>query len=42
MEYADRKGLAPDLADALWHVVHRMDDTERLWRLEELKAQNGG
>ena len=41
MAYADRKGLAPDVADALWIVVSRMDLAERGWRLEQLKAESG-
>lgn len=42
MAYADRKSLAPDLADAVWTVVSKMDLTERSWRYEQLKAETGG
>lgn len=42
MAYAARKGLRPDIAEALWIVVHRMDSTERLWRYDQLKAEVGG
>lgn len=38
MAYADRKGLAPDVANALWIVVSRMDTAERNWRLEQAEA----
>lgn len=42
MAYADRKGLAPDVAETLWAVVWRMDNAERGWRLEEIKAGGAG
>ena len=41
MAYADRKGLRPDLASALWIVIFRMDLAERRWRLEALKQETG-
>lgn len=41
MAYADRKRLAPDLADALWTIVSRMDNAERRWRLEQLEQEAG-
>ncbi len=42
MAYAAHKRLAPDLRDVLWAVIYKMDDTERRWRLEELKQEAGG
>lgn len=42
MAYAREKGLAPDLARALWIIVNRMDVTERKWRVEQLEAEAGG
>jgi hypothetical protein len=42
MDYADRKHLAPDVANALWSVISRMDGTERRWRVEQIKAESGG
>ena len=41
MAYADRKRLTPDLADAMWTIVSRMDNVERAWQLEQLKAETG-
>jgi hypothetical protein len=32
--YAQHKGLAPDVTDALWEAVRRMDLAERIWRVE--------
>lgn len=42
MAYADRKGLAPDVANAVWAVVRKMDLAERQWQVENLKGANGG
>lgn len=42
MAYADRRGLAPDLADAMWRVVSQMDLAERKWRFDNLKTETGG
>jgi hypothetical protein len=42
MAYADRKGLDPDAAEAIWVVVRKLDGTERQWRYEQLKAETGG
>lgn len=42
MAYADRKGLQPDVADALWTVVRKMDQAERHWQIENLKAGDAG
>lgn len=42
MAYADRKGLEPDLADALWAVVSRMDLAERRWRFDNAKTEVEG
>jgi len=42
MAYADRKGLSPDVADALWTVIRKMDQAERSWHIEELKGRMGG
>lgn len=44
MAYADRKGLAPDVADALWAVIRKMDQAERRWQIENVKRNldNGG
>lgn len=42
MGYAGHKGLAPDVANALWAVVSRMDATERAWRVEQITAEGGG
>lgn len=41
MAYADRKGLAPDVADALWTVMRKMDQAERQWQIDNLKAGDG-
>lgn len=41
MAYARAKGLRPDLTQALWIVIRKMDVTERAWRLEELKRETG-
>lgn len=41
MAYADRKGLAPDVADALWAVIRKMDQAERRWQIDNLKRQTG-
>lgn len=42
MAYADRKGLQPDVANALWTVVRKMDQAERGWTLDNLKAGGAG
>lgn len=42
MAYADRKGVAPDVAETLWAVIRRMDDAERGWRLDEIKSGESG
>lgn len=42
MAYADRKGLLPDAADALWTVIRKMDQAERRWQLENVKPGAGG
>ncbi|MEJ7831345.1 MAG: hypothetical protein WKF79_00385 [Nocardioides sp.] len=42
MAYADRKGLKPDVADALWTVIRKMDQAERLWQVDNLKAGDAG
>lgn len=44
MAYADRKGFAPDVADALWTVMRKMDQAERRWQIENFKRNlgNGG
>jgi hypothetical protein len=41
MAYADRKGLAPDVADALWTVIRKMDQAERRWQIENVKRNLG-
>lgn len=41
MAYADRKGLAPDVADALWTVIRSMDQAERRWQIENIKRGHG-
>lgn len=41
MAYADRKGLAPDVAEAFWSIIRRMDVAERTWRAERLKEELG-
>lgn len=38
MAYAERKGLAPDVADALWAVIRKMDQAERRWQIDNLRA----
>lgn len=35
MAYADRKGLAPDVAETMWVAVRQMDYAERKWRFDE-------
>lgn len=42
MEYCDRMRYGPDIADAIWIVIHKMDIVEREWRIEELKQESGG
>lgn len=42
MAYADRKGLAPDVAEVLWTVIRKMDQAERRWQIENLKRGDGG
>lgn len=42
MAYADRKRLRPDLANALWEAIWRMDVVERRWRLDEIRRESGG
>ena len=41
MAYADRKRLPPDIADALWAVISRMDTVEREWRIEQIEREFG-
>lgn len=41
MAYADRKGLMPDAAEALWTVVRKMDQAERRWQIENMKGGAG-
>lgn len=41
MAYARHKGLARDVADALWSVIRRMDAVERNWQIENLKQEAG-
>jgi hypothetical protein len=38
MAYADRKGVAPDVAETLWAVIRQMDNAERGWRLDEIES----
>lgn len=42
MAYADRKGLAPDVAEALWTVIRKMDQAERRWQIENMGRGDGG
>lgn len=44
MAYAERKGLAPDVADAFWVVIKKLDQTERRWQIENIRRNlgNGG
>lgn len=42
MAYADRKGLQPDVADAFWTTIRKMDSAERRWQIENLKREAGG
>lgn len=41
MAYADRKGLAPDVAEALWTVIRKMDQAERKWQIENVNRGAG-
>lgn len=41
-EWAKDKRLTPDVAEAVWIVVSRMDLAERRWRYDQLKAETGG
>lgn len=41
MAYADRKGLAPDVAEALWTVIRKMDQAERRWQIENMRRGSG-
>lgn len=42
MAYADRKGLAPDIAEALWAVIRKMDQAERRWQIDNLRSGRDG
>src|SRR6185369_1400905 len=42
MDWADRRGLSPELGDVLWGVIWRMDNAERNWRVEAIKSEVGG
>ncbi|QDP55260.1 MAG: hypothetical protein Tp170SUR191951_98 [Prokaryotic dsDNA virus sp.] len=42
MAYADRKGLAPDVAEAFWTVIRKMDQAERRWQIENLNSGKSG
>lgn len=44
MAYAERKGLVPDVADAFWTVIRKMDQAERRWQIENINRNlgNGG
>lgn len=44
MAYAERKGLTPDVADAFWTVIRKMDQAERRWQIENIRRNlgNGG
>lgn len=42
MAYAERKGLAPDVAELMWAVVRQMDYAEMKWRLDEITAGGSG
>jgi hypothetical protein len=39
MLYADRKGFSPEVANALWTVIRKMDAAERRWHSDELSAK---
>ncbi len=39
--YAERKGLAPDAADAFWTVIRKMDQAERRWQIENVNRNLG-
>lgn len=41
MAYADRKGLDPDVADALWAIMRKLDTAERVWRADRLREELG-
>ena len=41
MAYADHKGLAPDIADALWIVISKMDYAERKWQADSIREGKG-
>lgn len=40
-EWSREKRLTPDVAEAVWIVVSRMDRAERNWHYENLKASFG-
>jgi hypothetical protein len=40
--YADRKGLEPDVFDALWTVLRRLNEARQRWLAEEAKGAAGG
>lgn len=42
MAYADRKGLAPDVAELVWTIVRQMDFVERKWRVDEIESGGAG
>jgi hypothetical protein len=37
MLYAEHKGLAPDVFDAMWAIVRRMDSAELEWWGEQVR-----
>lgn len=41
MAYADHKGLEPDIADALWTVISKMDYTDRKWQVDCIREGKG-
>ena len=41
MAYADRKGLEPDIAEALWIVISKMDYAERKWQVDNIREGKG-
>lgn len=42
MAYAERKGLDPDVTDALWAVIRTLDQAERGWRADSLTEEIEG
>lgn len=41
MQWADRRRLSRNLAEALWTVISQMDCAERQWRFDRFQEDHG-